>query len=207
MYNIRPNIVIGFHGCDKSVAVGVVCGEKDLMPSTNKYDWLGHGIYFGENDYERALEFAKETQQRNHSIQEPFVLGAVFVLGKCLDLTTRENIETLKLGYENIIKPSMDSSSKSVPSNKVPPSSINGDILLRELDCFVIEAVVKADSEVTNCPYDSVKAAFWEGEALYPTEGFRSKNHIQICIRNPKCILGYFLPKDVSSLLQTGAGR
>ena len=36
-----------------------------------------------------------------------------------------------------------------------------------------------------------------EGEEIYPTAGFFNKNHIQICIRNTDCILGYFLPKDL----------
>lgn len=45
-------------------------------------------------------------------------------------------------------------------------------------------------------PYDSIRAAFWEGKELYNTAGFKEKNHIQICIRDPKCIIGYFLPRQ-----------
>jgi len=40
---------------------------------------------------------------------------------------------------------------------------------------------------------------FWEGNELYPNAGFRKKNHIQICIRNPNCIKGYFLPRKINS--------
>ncbi len=39
---------------------------------------------------------------------------------------------------------------------------------------------------------DSVRGMFPEGKALYKGAGFRSKNHIQLCITNPNCILGYF---------------
>ena len=43
--------------------------------------------------------------------------------------------------------------------------------------------------------YDSVRCAFIEGESLYENAGFHEKNHIQICIRNPNCIKGYFIPR------------
>ena len=42
--------------------------------------------------------------------------------------------------------------------------------------------------------YESIRAAFWEGDELYLTAGFKEKNHIQICIRNQNCIKGYFDP-------------
>jgi len=42
--------------------------------------------------------------------------------------------------------------------------------------------------------YDSVRGVFVEGNELYPTAGFRDKNHIQIAIKNPECIKGFFLP-------------
>lgn len=74
---------------------------------------------------------------------------------------------------------------------------INGDLLLRYLDCAVIKALHDFNKTMNFQEYDSVKAAFWEGEELYPSAGFREKNHIQICIRNPKCILGYFLPRNI----------
>ena len=35
---------------------------------------------------------------------------------------------------------------------------------------------------------------FTEGAELYRASGFRAKNHIQLCVRNPNCIKGYFHP-------------
>ena len=40
---------------------------------------------------------------------------------------------------------------------------------------------------------------FWEGDELYPNAGFREKDHIQICVRNPNCIKGYFLPRELEN--------
>ena len=44
--------------------------------------------------------------------------------------------------------------------------------------------------------FDSVRAAFWEGEELYLNAGFKTHNHIQLCIINPDCIKGIFLPRE-----------
>jgi hypothetical protein len=42
--------------------------------------------------------------------------------------------------------------------------------------------------------YDSVRSPFPEGGNLYEHSGFRAKNHIQIAVRNLRCIKGYFRP-------------
>jgi hypothetical protein len=42
---------------------------------------------------------------------------------------------------------------------------------------------------------NSVRGVFFEGPDLYLNSGFKEKDHIQICIRNPNCIKGYFLPR------------
>lgn len=47
LYSRRSNLVIGFHGCDKSVVDKVIAGEDSLIASTNDYDWLGMGFIFG----------------------------------------------------------------------------------------------------------------------------------------------------------------
>lgn len=60
MYDTRPNILIGFHGCDASVANKLINQPDDIKISTENYDWLGHGIYFWENNAVRAMEWAEE---------------------------------------------------------------------------------------------------------------------------------------------------
>lgn len=63
-------------------------------------------------------------------------------------------------------------------------------MLLRDLDCFMIEKLHDFRRVENLRPFDSVKAMFSEGNTLYPNAGFREKNHIQICIRNPNYIKG-----------------
>ena len=196
MYSTRPGLVLGFHGCDESVALKVLTGEEFLKRSVNDYDWLGHGIYFWENSPSRAMEFAAHLQKYpNRSkgkIIKPAVIGAVINLGFCLDLLDFDNLQLLKTGYEIL---QLTSAYVNFPENK----SIGGigDLLFRELDCSVIESVHAFREDTGRLPYDSIRGVFSEGEELYPNAGFREKDHIQICVRNPNCIKGFFMPRKL----------
>ncbi len=46
-------------------------------------EWLGHGIYFWENDPQRALEWAQDGSSKS-KIKQPSVVGAVWNLELCL---------------------------------------------------------------------------------------------------------------------------
>ena len=46
LYFHRSQLVLGFHGCDATLAEQVVLGKTMLKESDHDYDWLGHGIYF-----------------------------------------------------------------------------------------------------------------------------------------------------------------
>ncbi|GAP73141.1 hypothetical protein SAMD00024442_62_2 [Candidatus Symbiothrix dinenymphae] len=195
MYSTRPGLILGFHGCDASVAKDVLLGKTFLRASTNNYDWLGHGIYFWEHSPSRAMEFAKYLQKHpSHSkgaIKEPAVIGAVIDLGTCCDLLDYQRLQLLKNGYRFVKKTTVVS--EEIPQNRTVGNL--GDLLLRELDCSVIEAVHKFKQKTGQSPFDSVRSVFYEGKELYPNAGFREKDHIQICIRNPNCIKGFFLPR------------
>jgi hypothetical protein len=77
---------IGYHGCDQSVADKVLSHGVSLRASTNDYDWLGHGIYFWEDNLDRAWEWARRRPQ-------PAVIGAHIRLRHCLDLLHPENVD------------------------------------------------------------------------------------------------------------------
>lgn len=195
MYQKQSGLVLGFHGCDLKIQK-TVTGSIDakLNPSSNNYDWLGHGIYFWENSPERALDFAKEAKSRNTAgIKSPAVIGAVLDLGKCLNLLDSANLYLVKRAYEEL-KEIFKTAGRPLPENTSPKGINTGDLLLRHLDCFVLEHLLQ------NSDFDSVRGLFPEGKPLYEGAGFREKDHIQICIRNPNCIKGYFLPRkpDVS---------
>ena len=195
LYSSRPNLVLGFHGCDRSIANAVINNGTQMKPSQNDYDWLGHGIYFWENNFERAWNWAVEQSQRpNSKIKTPAVIGAVIDLGYCFDLLDNHYLEELKKAYDAYIETSRTANTP-IAQNK----SIHGsqDLLLRNLDCAVVMAAHELNRKAEEKPYDSVRGAFWEGARLYPNAGFAEKNHIQICICNPNCIKGFFHPRDI----------
>jgi len=188
MYSYGKGLIFGFHGCDIKTAKKVINLHEPLKRSENDYDWLGNGMYFWENSPARALEFAKNLVQKG-KVNQPCVLGAVIQLGNCLDFLDYEKIGILKFGYD-ILSNSLEKQQKPIPQNKKVGDS--NDFLLRQLDCAVIEGIHSYRSEYNFKPFDSVRGVFWEGKEIYPTAGFREKDHIQICIRNPNCIKGFF---------------
>lgn len=195
MYTKLPNLVIGFHGCDLSVARRAIEQGKPMEFSKNDYDWLGHGLYFWENNRDRALRWAHEGGKRTgkKKIETPAVLGAVIDLGNCLNLTDSGCIELLQRQYE-IYQSQSKHFNTPLPQNKDVKGS--EDLLLRYLDCAVIENLHKAMETDQTKRFDSVRGVFVEGNPIYPNAGFREKTHIQICVRNPNCIKGFFLPRD-----------
>lgn len=188
MPSVHHNLILGYHGCEKSLAKDLILSRRPMEPSKNKYDWLGSGIYFWENDVQRAYEFAKDTK----NCSEPFVVGAILSLGYCFDLTTRQDLDLLKFGWENIVLPSIGEGGKII--NKPSSRGENGELMLRFLDCHVINALHYFNQSNGIRPFDSVRGAFWEGNEVYPSAGFREKSHIQLCVCNPDCIIGLFLP-------------
>lgn len=196
MYSRRAGIVFGFHGCDRSVADKIIYQKTSLKESKNNYDWLGHGMYFWENSPSRALEYAenlkKNPSRAKSPINETCVIGAVIDLGYCLDLLDYENLQLLKGSYQ-ILEEIFKTENKNMPANR---GTLGNDILIRELDCAVIEMLHETRYQQNLRPFDSVRGVFWEGEELYPNAGFKDKNHIQICVRNPNCIKGFFYPRE-----------
>ncbi|MCR5767187.1 MAG: hypothetical protein K6G45_01685 [Lachnospiraceae bacterium] len=189
MYEKLPNLVIGFHGCSKDTYDAVITHHEDLKASNNSYDWLGNGIYFWENNLARAWDWARRKYNN-----EAAVLGAVIDLGYCLNLTDSNSGDILKHGYE-ILAALCDDSGIELPKNR--DSKKTKDILLRDLDCAVIQTVQKTYSlEDGTVGFDSVRGVFTEGEAAFPGSAIQAKTHIQICICNPNCIKGYFEPRS-----------
>ena len=196
MYSKRPSFVIGFHGCDLSVRDKVVMDQLVMKMSENDYDWLGHGIYFWENNEERALQFANEQAVRDKVI-EPAVLGAFIDLGNCLDLLNSKYLRLLKeVGYKELVDYTESLGLSMLDNQRVGTSE---DLLLRKLDCAVIESLHTFYEENGLPSFDSVRGVFWEGDDLYPGAGMKEKNHIQICIRNIDCIKGFFIPRRLSA--------
>jgi hypothetical protein len=192
IYKKLPGLVLGFHGCDKSVGEDLLCGRKtQLNKSNNDYDWLGGGIYFWEANPWRAHEFAasaagSSSNTTKGSITTPFVVGAVIDLGHCCNLLDADALGELKAAHTVLKEAVATVEGQPMPANR------GKDFAARYLDKAVIQTL-HALREKANLPaYDTVRGAFIEGDPLYEGAGFHEKNHIQIAVRSPQCIKGYF---------------
>ena len=67
--------------------------------------------------------------------------------------------------------------------------------LKRSLDCLVIEYVHAARRKTKHPAYDSVLGVFEEGDRIYDGSDIRQYTHIQIAVRTPEIITGYFRVK------------
>jgi hypothetical protein len=185
--------VLGYHGCDRTVGENVLAGMEHLRPSDNDYDWLGSGIYFWENSARKAMDWArfceKNPQFTRATIREPFVVGAIIDLGLCLDLLEAESISVVANGYKGLCE-SCDVAGIDLPTNK----KFAGELILRRLDCTVLNYVHESREQQGEPAFESVRAPFIEGLPLYENAGFHERTHIQICVRNSQQIIGYFRP-------------
>jgi hypothetical protein len=189
----HPFSVIGFHSCDKEVGLNVLNGRDELRPSNNPWDWLGAGIYFWEQNPGRALEYAIESSERKQfnkvPIATPFVLGAIIDLGNCLNLVEAASIQVLRTAYEELEK-LMTEAGRKMPQNK-------GNN--RALDCAVIQYIHQSNKRAGTPPFDTIRCAFPEGEEVYPGSAITTRLHIQLCVLNPACINGFFLPRPLKT--------
>lgn len=188
-YKNHPTFVLGFHGCDADLARRVVTREDTLEPSEKLYDWLGSGVYFWEGSPHRAMEWAEKMASRPSTnprrVKTPGVIGAIIDLGYCCNLLDSEILDGV-LDIWDL----MEQSGMEIPENK----GDTPDKLGRYRDRAVIEFMHAARASRGMQPYDTVRSAFPEGGELFPGAGFTRRSHIQIAVRNPRCIKGYFLP-------------
>lgn len=194
------SLVVGYHGCDKSVGERILLGEEELSPKTNAWDWLGTGIYFWEGSPRRALAFAEEKQRRgwgDSPITEPFVLGAYINLGNCFDLTDIEAVREIPDHHELLAR-TLTEAGKPIPANRSPRDEEHHDLVLRNLDCMVMNFTMREfdrrAAEGSPYYYQTVRGVFLEGDPVYEGARIYEKTHIQIAVRDPSCIIGYFRP-------------
>jgi hypothetical protein len=139
------------------------------------------------------------------TLKTPSVVGVVYQLKYCLDFSDAKFISILSQ-YFALFKDDLEIAGKELPHNKNLPKDKYEDLILRELDCAVIEYLhQKIDEKIRNNktekgfsdlrPFDTVRGLFTEGGPAFDGAGIQSKNHIQVCIRNLNCIKGFFIPR------------
>jgi len=163
-------MIIGYHGCDRSVVERVLAGEDELAPSARDYDWLGPGIYFWEHGPQRAYDWAKDESQRSpDKIRIPAVLGAYIHLGQCFDLLDTANTRLLQEMYPEFRRLTLENG-RPMPENKSLPRGGSQDKVIRRLDCAVIKFSLDKLAEMGSF-HHTVRGVFIEGGEAFPGAG------------------------------------
>jgi hypothetical protein len=187
------SLVVGFHGCERSVGERIVRGETPFQRSTGRYDWLGEGVYFWDSDEQRALEWALWKQSVGQ-ISDPCVIGAIFTLGNCLDLSIRENLDLLALTYDAYVV-AQQAAGLPIPINRDSSKGASQNKVMRALDCAVINFLHSSLAARGQLPFDSVRGLFVEGGPAYPGAEIYRLTHAQIAVLNEDNIRGVFHPR------------
>jgi hypothetical protein len=152
------------------------------------------------------LQWATDNKDRGDGVNEPIVIGAVIDLGYCRDLPDDRFIKMIS-SYYRLMEVEYKSIEKPLPVNKDAKNDRHNDKLMRFRDRATIEFMhesirkevakqIKSIGYTSYKLFDSVRGVFPEGGEAYPCSGFYAKSHIQICIRNPNCIKGFFLKRE-----------
>ena len=187
-------VVVGFHGCDQATADRVLVTGEPMKPSSNRWDWLGEGIYFWEQNPERAWQFAEEQHERG-KIANPSVIGAFIHLGRCFDLTTSVATSALAAAHAALLV-RLAGVGAPVPVNRGGAGG-GGDLLLRDLDCAVLNFHLRDLDKARGMGgpyYQTVRGVFVEGVPAFPGGSIFTKTHTQVAVRDPAVIVGYFRP-------------
>jgi hypothetical protein len=169
-------VILGYHGCRPEFAEALVCGGMNIAdwePSTNDWDWLGHGIYFWEYAPERAREW----------LGKGGVVGAYIQVGNCLDLTDVDATSLLAKQFEAV---------RTIHQDEGRPMPVNRG-LRGDLDCLVINELV-ATANNSGITFDTVRSPFLEGEPAFEGSRILRETHVQIAVRTKSKILGVFRP-------------
>lgn len=184
-------ILIGYHNCAEEVARRVILGREPLKPGIEEHDWLGPGTYFWENSLERAKVWSPYYSRKSQSANR-CVVGVAIDARNCLDLLDKECVDLVVTAYRRMVR-IYEQAGVQLPENE-PGSTRDLQRSKRLLDFQVLKHVHKFQEEDGEETFDVVRGAFPEGLPIYPGAELYSQTHIQLCVRDPKCILGYFLP-------------
>jgi hypothetical protein len=191
-----PGLILGYHGCDQDVAESILAGRSEVRSSENSYDWLGSGAYFWENNPARALSWAALlARSKSRKIRNPAVVGAIIDPGNCLDLAEESSLELVKAAFEGFRRLS-EISDELLPVNE-PGHKDDADLIKRHLDCAVLNFLHETREVGGLQAYQTVRAPFIEGRAVFPGSKLKDKTHVQWCVRDPdRSIIAYFRPRD-----------
>lgn len=184
-------LLLAYHGCDITTRDELVARHMPTLDSSNNvYDWLGPGIYFFENDPQRAMNFAKASAQHpdrmytKRPIATPAVVGAVICVTSCIDMSNQVGLTEFSL-----VLSALQAQGTTLAANDEQNPA------LRRLNNQVFAAMHAFRAARGERAYDLVRSAFVQGLPLGDSRsGFNGDNHVQLAVLKSEAIIGWFIP-------------
>ena len=162
---------IGYHGTSAGAAQRILSTGFEL--SRNEYDWLGDGAYFFQDAPARALEWARQRYGADAA-----VIGAEIDLDDCIDLLDVKWHTVVRNSYADLLR-RLTASAQPLPRQTSGAHRLDRAVINRAV------AVLQSHGIVAR----TVRAAFIEGEPLFPGSALWSRSHIQIAVRDPAALV------------------
>ena len=171
--------VIGYHGTTTESAAEIV--ESGFRLSRNPYDWLGDGVYFFQDGFDRAWEWARE----NHGVDAAVIAAEIYLID-CLDMLDTRWTKVVSEAYNQFLNLYKQS------GLNLPRQTLGAHRLDREVINYMV-GVLSERGDSIKC----VRAAFAEGSPVYPDSAFYDYGHVQIAVRDVEaCITRIWLMAD-----------
>ncbi|HET7229515.1 MAG TPA: hypothetical protein VFJ16_05900 [Longimicrobium sp.] len=162
---------IGYHGTSVENAERILA--RGFQASRNDYDWLGDGAYFFQDAPARAAEWA-----RQRFGVDAAVLGAEIDLDGCLDLLDPRWHDLIRESF-NLLVTDLQAAGQRVPRQTFGAHRLDREVINHAAHVVGAEGIAVR----------SVRAAFIEGEPLFPGSALWSRAHVQIAVRNQDAIV------------------
>lgn len=182
--------VIGYHGTRREKALAIVSQKDDFSPSRNNYDWLGNGIYFWEYAPQQAWAWARQ----RYGTEPIAVVASMIRLGNCLDLLDPRNSHSLVRRHDELMAERRAGGLEPLKNARAK----------KYLDCEVLEYAYRVVERETGERIDTCRGVYVPGTSegqrrLWANSWLCHNTHVQLCVRNSRCILGTWLvkPEDV----------
>lgn len=174
-----------FHGTTRTVA-NIVKDTSKFQYNFRNDHWLGNGIYFFIEDYDKAKWWAKTLARRERKSKASVIsLVATIQRNKILDLDAekeRKDFYQFVLDFiaANPVIEGLDFTYTSSPSDE------NIDMNEAKLRCFMLDLIQKINN------YDACKYTFVDDKLTYSLPNVNSSlirnNGVQLCIYNQSVI-------------------
>lgn len=157
---------VGEHGTSVHALDSIL--REGFRRSRNVWDWLGDGVYFWENNFSRAREWATE----QHG-SDGCVVRASIELRDCVDLTNRGWFQLMR-DHADELRRRMDEAGIALPRQAGKNHA---------QDRLVVNYLVER-LEAAGVGVACLRAVFSEGEPAFQSSGFYSQAHVQIAVRD-----------------------